>query len=119
MYVILDKRTHTEQGILSDEWRALQGPALLVWNDSTFSEKDLEGIQSLGLGSKRSESESIGQYGIGFNVVYHLTDCPSFITGGETLCIFDPHCHYVPGAALSILEEGLMSQLDSGMTFQA
>ena len=83
---------------MSDEWRALQGPALLVWNDSTFSEKDLKGIQQLGLGSKRSESESIGQYGIGFNVVYHLTDCPSFITGGETLCIFDPHCRYVPEA---------------------
>ena len=98
LWIILDKRTHTNKGILSDNWKHLQGPALLVWNDSTFSGKDLEGIQSLGLGSKRSESESIGQYGIGFNVVYHLTDCPSFITAGETLCVFDPHCCYVDGA---------------------
>ena len=98
MYVILDKRTHGSQGILSENWTELQGPALIVWNDSTFSEKDLQGIQELGLGSKRSDSESIGQYGIGFNVVYHLTDCPSFITGGETMCILDPHCKYVDGA---------------------
>ena len=98
MYVILDKRTHGKESVLSDNWQKLQGPALLVWNDSIFSEKDLEGIQELGLGSKRSEAESIGQYGIGFNSVYHLTDCPSFITSGDTLCVMDPHCTYVPGA---------------------
>ena len=99
MYVILDKRTHGEESVLSEDWQQLQGPALLVWNDSTFSEKDLEGIQQLGLGSKRSDAESFGQYGIGFNVVYHLTDCPSFINGGETLCIMDPHCCFVPEAS--------------------
>ena len=99
MYVILDKRTHGQESVLSEDWQQLQGPALLVWNDSTFSEKDLEGIQQLGLGSKRSDAETIGQYGIGFNVVYHLTDCPSFITGGETLCIMDPHCRFVPEAS--------------------
>ena len=98
MYVILDKRTHGQECVLSEEWQQLQGPALLVWNDSAFSEKDLVGIQQLGLGSKRSDAESIGQYGIGFNVVYHLTDCPSFITGGKTLCIMDPHCRFVPEA---------------------
>ena len=99
MYVILDKRTHGQESVLSEDWQQLQGPALLVWNDSTFSEKDLEGIQQLGLGSKRTDAETIGQYGIGFNVVYHLTDCPSFITGGETLCIMDPHCRFVPEAS--------------------
>ena len=100
MYVILDKRTHGQEKVPSEEWIDLQGPALLVWNDNTFSEKDLEGIQRLGLGNKRSDAESIGQYGIGFNVVYHLTDCPSFISAKETetLCIMDPHCRYAPGA---------------------
>ena len=113
MYVILDKRTHGQERVLSEEWKDLQGPALLVWNDSTFSEKDLEGIQRLGLGNKRSDAESIGQYGIGFNVVYHLTDCPSFISGGETetLCIMDPHCRYVPGA--DALKPGRRLNLES------
>ena len=98
MSVILDKRTHGMHSVLSENWQKLQGPALLVWNDSTFSEKDIEGIQELGLGSKRSEAETIGQYGIGFNSVYHLTDCPSFVTNGDTLCVMDPHCQYAPGA---------------------
>ena len=98
MYVILDKRTHGKNQILSERWAELQGPALLVWNDSDFTDKDLKGIQKLGLGSKRGDTESIGQFGIGFNVVYHVTDCPSFITRGNILCVFDPHCRYVPGA---------------------
>ena len=113
MYVILDKRTHGSESLISKKWKALQGPALLVWNDSVFSEHDLEGIQALGLGNKRSNSEAIGQYGIGFNVVYHLTNCPSFITGGKTLCIFDPLRAYTetssvefPGERYDKLNEG-------------
>ena len=98
MYIILDERTHGSEKIPSKEWRELQGPAVLVWNNEDFTKEDLEGIQKLGLGSKRDDSESIGRFGIGFNVVYHLTDCPSFITRGNTLCVFDPHCRYVPGA---------------------
>ena len=98
MYVILDQRQHGKESLPSSEWRDLQGPALLVWNDSLFSEEDLLGIQRLGLGNKRMDAESIGMYGIGFNVVYHLTDCPSFISNGTTLCVLDPHCRYVPGA---------------------
>ncbi|XP_019861385.1 PREDICTED: sacsin-like, partial [Amphimedon queenslandica] len=97
--VILDKRQHKKEKVPSEEWgKELQGPALLVWNDKEFSDADLEGIQKLGLGSKRDDDESIGQFGIGFNVAYHLTDCPSFITRGNTLCVFDPHCRYIPEA---------------------
>ena len=95
MYIILDKRTHAKQKVPFINAVDLQGPALLVWNDSGFTENDLSGIQKLGLGSKRSDAESIGQYGIGFNVVYHITDCPSFFTNGNTLCVFDPQCRYV------------------------
>ena len=99
MRVILDKRQHGKKRVPSELWgEELQGPALLVWNDKNFSDKDLEGIQKLGLGSKRDNDESIGQFGIGFNVVYHLTDCPSFITRGNILCVFDPHWRYVPEA---------------------
>ena len=95
--VILDKRQHGKETTLSKEWGDdLQGPALLVWNDTDFTDKDLVGIQKLGLGSKRENDESIGQFGVGFNVVYHVTDCPSFITRDNSiLCVFDPHCRYV------------------------
>ena len=83
---ILDFREHKANSVLSD-------------NDSVFSEKDYESIQSLGMESKRESECTNGQYGIGFNVVYHLTDCHRFISGGESLCIFDPHCQYIPIAS--------------------
>ena len=97
MCVILDKRQHGKETTLSKEWGDdLQGPALLVWNDTDFTDKDLEGIQKLGLGSKRDDDDSIGQFGIGFNVVYHVTDCPSFVSRNNSiLCVFDPQCRYV------------------------
>ena len=98
MCVILDTRYHKGERVLSEKWKELQGPALLIWNDKDFTDEDLKGIQKLGIGSKRDDDESIGQFGIGFNVVYHITDCPSFITRGNILCVFDPHCRYVPGA---------------------
>ena len=94
LYIILDKRYHGSETVISERWKELQGPALLFWNNSTFSKEDLKGIQRLGLGSKRDDADKIGQYGIGFNVVYHYTDCPSFITDNK-LCILDPHYRYV------------------------
>ena len=94
LYIILDKRNHNDEEVISQEWKELQGPALLFWNDSSFSEEDLKGIQKIGLGSKRDDPDKIGQYGIGFNVVYHFTDCPSFVTN-DRLCILDPHHYYI------------------------
>ena len=94
LFVILDKRYHSKEKVTTEEWKQLQGPAILIWNNSTFSKNDLIGIQRIGLGSKRDDADKIGQYGIGFNVVYHFTDCPSFITNNK-LFIFDPHYRYV------------------------
>ena len=104
--VILDKRqlVSKKSQMISDSWKELQGPALLLWNNSTFTDKDLQGIQDLGTGGKRGDSDTIGQFGIGFSVVYHVTDCPSIITsvdGVSSLCVFDPLCKYVPGADIS------------------
>ena len=111
LYITLDKRMHNDKQVITEEWKELQGPALLFWNDSTFSEEDLKGIQSLGLGSKAKDAKTIGQYGIGFNVVYHFTNCPSFITNDQ-LCILDPYRCYVsqkkgerPGRRFKDLEE--------------
>ena len=98
IHFIFDPRNHPTSQLLSDNWKELQGPALCVYNNRPFSEEDLEGIQRLGIGSKADDPTKTGQYGIGFNAVYHLTDCPSFISNGDTLCILDPHCRYAPEA---------------------
>ena len=107
LHFIKDNRHHSTDRVFSESWKTLQGPALCVYNDSVFEEKDLEGIQNLGVGSKGDDPTATGQYGVGFNVVYHLTDVPSFISKcpGDsktaTLCVLDPHCQYIPGATIT------------------
>ena len=99
---IKDPRHHPDERVFEDSWKPLQGPALCVFNNKPFTEADIAGIQNLGEGSKGDDPNKTGQYGVGFNAVYHLTDVPSFASSGEeigdVLCIFDPHCKYVPGA---------------------
>ncbi|CAH1252746.1 SACS [Branchiostoma lanceolatum] len=98
IHFVYDKRQHGTKRIFDDSWKELQGPALCVYNNRPFTENDLIGIQSLGEGSKAQDPVKTGKYGVGFNAVYHLTDCPSFMTGGDTLCVFDPQRRFVPGA---------------------
>ena len=95
---ILDKRHHADEKVFGDAWKSLQGPALLVFNDAPFTHRDIEGIQNLGEGSKSDDCQKTGQYGIGFNVVYHLTDAPCLLARVEddsVLCIFDPHARFL------------------------
>ena len=100
---IKDTRQHPDERVFGDSWKPLQGPALCVYNNKPFTKADIEGIQNLGEGSKGDDPNKTGQYGVGFNVVYHLTDVPSFASSGEeigdVLCVFDPLCKYVPRAS--------------------
>ena len=105
IHFVKDFYYYPREKVFDGEYRELQGPALLVYNNRSFSEEDLEGIQNLGIGSKGEDPTKTGQYGVGFNAVYHLTDVPSFITKGpnlrrgtETLCILDPQCRYAEDA---------------------
>ncbi|KAI8506253.1 hypothetical protein Bbelb_156800 [Branchiostoma belcheri] len=100
IHFVFDKRQHDTKHIFDDSWKDLQGPALCVYNNRPFTENDLIGIQNLGQGSKAHDPVKTGKYGVGFNAVYHLTDCPSFMTGGDTLCVFDPQLRFVPGASV-------------------
>lgn len=106
IHIVLDFNDYQTDNLFDEMWTPLQGPALLVYNDSYFKEADIKGIQNLGIGSKADDSTKTGQYGVGFNAVYHLTDVPSFLSRGrevetgEVLCVFDPHCNYVPGASV-------------------
>ena len=97
---IKDPRHHPDKRVFGDSWKPLQGPALCVYNNRPFTNADIEGICNLGEGSSGEDPNRTGQYGVGFNAVYHLTDVPSFISKGEgigdVLCVFDPHCKYIP-----------------------
>ena len=100
---IKDPRYHPKERIFEDSWQPLQGPALCVYNNRPFTRADIDGIQNLGEGSKGGDPCKTGEYGVGFNAVYHLTDAPSFISKGgdvgEVLLVFDPDCRYAPGAS--------------------
>ncbi|KAM4732000.1 sacsin-like [Anableps anableps] len=92
---IWDKRQHGKERTFGERWNNLQGPALCVFNNKVFSDEDLKGIQQLGEGGKQNLQGKIGKYGLGFNSVYHLTDCPSILTGDKFLCISDPNQKYI------------------------
>ena len=103
---VLDHRQFPHDKLISqtENWKALQRvPALCIMNNRKFTEKDIKGISQLGRGAKGDSSDMIGRFGIGFNVAYHITDCPSFLSFNEkgqpeTLCVFDPTCSFVPRA---------------------
>lgn len=97
IHFVWDKRKHGTTKTFGKNWELLQGPALCVYNNKKFSNEDLIGIQQLGEGGKRGTLGRTGKYGLGFNSVYQLTDCPSILTGDEYLCISDPNLNYVEG----------------------
>ncbi|KAK2906175.1 hypothetical protein Q8A73_010118 [Channa argus] len=95
IHFVWDKRQHGKEKTFGKRWNHLQGPALCVFNNKVFSDADLVGIQQLGVGGKHDSTGKTGKYGVGFNSVYHLTDCPSILTGDELLCISDPNEKYI------------------------
>lgn len=100
---VKDYRNHATDCLFSKSCEPLQGPSLCVYNNSYFTKEDLEGIHDLGKGSKSDDPNKTGQYGVGFNAVYHLTDTPAFVSKGPVdsdsyLLILDPLCNHVPEA---------------------
>ena len=104
---VMDHRTNFPDNSLVNpniKWKSLQHtPALCIYNNRKFTEKDIEGITKLGRGGKSGSAELIGKFGVGFNVAYHVTDCPSFVSYSEDatpeyLCVFDPTQSFVSRA---------------------
>lgn len=51
----------------------LQGPALYAYNNATFTEQDWTGIRMLQDSVKETDTMKIGQFGLGFKSVFHMT----------------------------------------------
>ena len=95
VHFIMDQRRLSNTRVFDEKWELLTEPALMIFNDSYFTKTDIEGIQKLGEGSKRSQVSKIGSFGVGFNCVYKLTDYPAILTqidcvGDGNLCLLDP-----------------------------
>ncbi|XP_038058754.1 sacsin-like [Patiria miniata] len=97
IHFVYDPRHHEAKKVVCDSWAAIGDlPSLCVYNDKPFTEADIKGIQKVGVGGKRDDITTTGKFGIGFNAVYHLTDCPSFLSNSDTLCVFDPLLMFSP-----------------------
>lgn len=93
--VTLDEREHSTVSVVDGRLSQFQGASLLVYNDSTFTERDFESLQRLGESLKRGEAGKTGKFGIGFNSVYHVTELPSFASGSKVVFL-DPQARFVP-----------------------
>ena len=89
VHITLDLRTHQNVSLPEQEMQKFLRPALLVFNDSVFNDRDFDAIQKIGQGSKTADLTKAGRFGLGFNSVYHVTDYPS-IASRDRLFIFDP-----------------------------
>lgn len=61
----LDRRAYPSASLLDGALAPLQGPALLVFNDASFSEGDFESISHVGQSGKLEDANTIGKYGLG------------------------------------------------------
>lgn len=97
VHICLDLRSHAAA---KTAWKQnaedLQGPALLVFNDAVFDDNDFTNITHLGNSDKANQVNKIGRFGVGVNVMYHLSDVPSFVSR-DRFVFFDPHASFLPG----------------------
>jgi 2Fe-2S type ferredoxin len=96
IHITFDWRQHSCNELPDPRMQELMGAAMVVYNDSTFSDDDFDNIQSLGESGKRETLWKTGRFGVGFNSVYHVTDYPSFISR-DRIVFFDPHATAIPG----------------------
>ncbi|HLO52449.1 MAG TPA: hypothetical protein VK211_28875 [Kamptonema sp.] len=96
--ITIDWRYHQGRRLPDDRMIQLMGPAILVYNDRVFTDKDFDSIRSLGQSEKAQDLQKTGRFGIGFNAIYHITDYPSFVSR-DRLIFFDPHGAAIPGTS--------------------
>ena len=77
--------------------------ALVVRNDSVFTEKDFDRITNIARGDKRTEEGKIGTWGTGFLSVFHLTDAPELLSAGRHIT-FDPTQNQLPWYETSVTD---------------
>eukprot|EP00667_Euglena_gracilis_P026224 EG_transcript_31370 len=94
MRFVLDHSTHGTAWCLPPRGALLQGPALYAYNDAVFTEQDFEALCDLGGAAKRADASKTGNFGQGFNAVYHLTDVPQ-IRSGACVAMLDPNRIFV------------------------
>ena len=103
---VIDSRISDKNSLLDPGMAKCQGKALWAYNNAIFQESDFQNLQKLGGQTKRDISEKIGRFGIGFNVVYHVTDVPSFVSGSKVV-FFDPYTTHLTSQIRNLAKPGI------------
>jgi sacsin len=75
LLIVLNKYASVEGNFLSSDLQRLyDGPSVMVYNDSEFSDPDFKGICSTHIGGKAGNPDSIGQFGLGALTMFHITE---------------------------------------------
>ncbi|KAK0447435.1 uncharacterized protein EV420DRAFT_1713851 [Desarmillaria tabescens] len=69
--------------------------SLIVYNNSTFTQTDFEGICKTGVGGKEGETSTIGQFGLGALSMFHFTELAMIVSGDKVLFL-DPSKTHLP-----------------------
>ncbi|KAF9032342.1 hypothetical protein BDP27DRAFT_1436014 [Rhodocollybia butyracea] len=94
--VLLDAQIFGTARILCPEMGIFQSrPAMILFNDSTFSQEDFKGIRHVGEGGKQTKAGTIGKFGLGALSFYQFSDI-AFIISKENIMILDPSAGYLP-----------------------
>ncbi|KAG9011147.1 hypothetical protein FRB94_009073 [Tulasnella sp. JGI-2019a] len=89
-----------------------QSPALVIWNNETFTEGDFTGLISTGEGGKRGNHEAIGRFGLGALSFYHFTEMAMVVSGNRVL-LLDPSGTYLPRNARRSQRTALLMSLEN------
>ena len=66
---VLDTKSYKNGPLLSEALWEFHGPAILIRNNSVFTDEDFESISSVGDSRKRDDASTTGKFGLGFNSV--------------------------------------------------
>ncbi|CAG8788119.1 25164_t:CDS:1, partial [Gigaspora rosea] len=92
--IILDESEYSKNTLLNGSMKCWQGPAIWIYNDEQFSERDFNSLCNLGNSYKWNQQDKIGKFGVGFNSCYHFTDLPQVLSK-TSLIIFDSQKKYL------------------------
>ncbi|KAF5349962.1 hypothetical protein D9756_009229 [Leucocoprinus leucothites] len=84
--ILLDEKVSPTNALISSHCRSFQDvPALVVHNNSVFTNDDFIGILRTGIGGKSGKMDSIGQFGLGALTMFHVTELAMIVSGDQVL----------------------------------
>ncbi|KAJ7280333.1 hypothetical protein C8J57DRAFT_1175059 [Mycena rebaudengoi] len=94
--ILVDEREGPTGKLLSSAMAPFQNcPSLIFYNNGVFSAKDFEGICRTGIGGKEGQTNTIGQFGLGFLSTFHFAEMVMVLSGDKVLFL-DPSKTHLP-----------------------